>query len=422
MADLSKHTSSSDDMSFNLKETFAALKAMLIFDNVEKIKFRQTFQLSNKIKALVLTAEGRAIVDINMKVSMDLVSRLHLSLRINNQNGSSYFYSQIGGFGENGVVAEFHKEDSPKKTNWRRIPNKNKLPYVDQDVAILLPQYKENDALNSPESLSSVDILNAPTGKERKHVPPPGQDTDNSLNMSNQTLEEDDYVSFKPILNLAAHAAKSVEKYPTLSLVPLLAVLLSQLVRVLLHQKWRTLIRAADKGNRKWGDMLSSPGSEGSYGAKTDNPKGIVNNKVPRPTAKAIQKDVEMARLKEENKALRERLAALPQDKSPGHKTIEEDLILFCRGKTPNLVQRNVALVKLVNEWIRKAVADSHPKAPVPLAIRAELMKSANNNFAFGVHVAFQTKEEASFIKEVANTCREAKVLSQPLAEDYFQR
>eukprot|EP00808_Paulinella_micropora_P027079 g17322.t1 len=168
--------------------------------------------------------------------------------------------------------------------------------------------------------------------------------------------------------------------------------------------------------------MLSSPGSEGSYGAKTDNPKGIVNNKVPRPTAKAIQKDVEMARLKEENKALRERLAALPQDKSPGHKTIEEDLILFCRGKTPNLVQRNVALVKLVNEWIRKAVADSHPKAPVPLAIRAELMKSANNNFAFGVHVAFQTKEEASFIKEVANTCREAKVLSQPLAEDYFQR
>eukprot|EP00808_Paulinella_micropora_P000056 g9048.t1 len=78
--------------------------------------------------------------------------------------------------------------------------------------------------------------------------------------------------------------------------------------------------------------MLSSPGSEGSSGAKTDNPKGIVNNKAPRPTAKAIQKYVEIARLKEENKALRERLAALSQDKSPGHKTIEESYI-FLQGK-----------------------------------------------------------------------------------------
>eukprot|EP00808_Paulinella_micropora_P027078 g17321.t1 len=266
---------------------------MLIFDNEEKIKFRQTFQLSNKINALVLTAEGRAIVDINMKSwatqvgnEMNIKTQAvcetsglcHFATRVQFALSGSAVWIKVYYQGQHGPrievtsepknkqirmavaafilklialektmddlksqltkgVAEFHKEDSPKKTNWRRIPNKNKLPYVDQDVAILLPQYKENDALNSPESLSSVDILNAPTGKERKHVPPPGQDTDNSLNMSNQTLEEDDYVSFKPILNLAAHAAKSVEKYPTLSLVPLLAVLLSQLVRVLLHQK-----------------------------------------------------------------------------------------------------------------------------------------------------------------------------------------
>eukprot|EP00808_Paulinella_micropora_P004537 g43592.t1 len=234
--------------------------------------------------------------------------------------------------------------------------------------------------------------------------------------MINQTLKEDDYVFFKPILNLASHAANSTVTARTSSPSPEV----EDFDQGSQCKKHRILSpSAADKGNRKWGDMLSSPGSEGSSGAKTDNSKGIVNNKAPRPTAKAIQKDVEMARLKEKNKALRERLAALPHDKSPGHNTIEEDLILFAGGKLQTLEAR---LYELFKEWIRNAVADSHPKAPLPLAIRAELMKSANNNFAFGVHVTFQTKEEASFIKEVANTCREAKGLSKPLADDYFQR